>query len=249
MHRNALRSYYYRHKKVFYTRRQGYDKLYVCDDSLLKESCTSHPKYRHEYDVLKQLDNPNIVSTKGHFYDKDNFYMVMPFHRKGDIWHILNTGPEPTYIDILMITCKLAQPIAHIHQWGLVHLDVKLENYVEEDSRDYVMIDFEHAQWFKKDYYDQDYLEEISGTIPYMAPEIRELQYGPTSDIYSLGHVLYTIISRCHPDITDIDWTPIRMKTPDLEDLLVAMLQPNHRMRPTVFDVLRDVNSLINRYP
>ena len=82
-----------------------------------------------------------------------------------------------------------------------------------------------------------------------MAPEIHSLQYGPTSDIYSLGRVLYTIISRRHPDIADVDWTPIRMKTPDLEDLVVAMLQPNHRMRPIVCDVVRDVNSLIYRCP
>ena len=111
------------------------------------------------------------------------------------------------------------------------------------------MIDFEHARWFRKDYYDQDSLRELTGTALYMAPEIHSLQYGPTSDIYSLGRVLYTIISRRHPDIADVDWTPIRMKTPDLEDLVVAMLQPNHRMRPTVFDVVRDVNSLIYRCP
>lgn len=249
MYSNSILSYFYRHKKVFYTRRYSYDKLYVCNNYLLKESCTSRHNYRHEYDVLNQLDHPSIVSVRDHFYDKDKFYMVMPFYQKGDIWHRMNTGPEPTYNEILMITRKLTKPIAHIHRQGLVHLDVKLENYVEDNSFNYVMIDFEHAQWFKKDYYDQDYLEEISGTIPYMAPEIRELQYGPTSDIYSLGHVLYTIISRCHPDITDIDWAPIRMKTPDLEDLLVAMLHPNHRIRPTIFDVLRYVNSLIYRYP
>lgn len=171
----------------------------------------------------------------------------MPFYQKGDIWHRMNTGPEPTYNEILMITRKLTKPIAHIHRQGLVHLDVKLENYVEENSFNYVMIDFEHAQWFKKDYYDQDYLDEISGTIPYMAPEIYTLQYGPTSDIYSLGHVLYTIISRSHPDINDVDWTPIRIKTPELENIVAAMLQPNHRMRPTVFDVLQYVNSLIYR--
>lgn len=248
MLRNTLRRYYYRHKEVFYTRRQDHDKLYVCGDSLLKESGTSRPDYRHEYDVLNQLDHPNIVRVWDHFYDKDKFYMVMQFHRKGDIWHRMNMGPEPSYSEILMMTRKLATPIAHIHRRGLVHLDVKLENYVLGDSCNYVMVDFEHAQWFKKNYYDIDSLGKISGTSQYMAPEIRTLQYGPTSDVYSLGRVLYTIISRRHPDITDIDWTPLRTKTPDLEDLVVSMMQPNHRMRPTVFDVLRDVDSFIYRY-
>ena len=173
MFRNALRSYCYKNKEVFYTRRQGYDKLYLCDNYLLKESSTLRPNYRDEYDILNQLDHPSIVRAWDHFYEKDKFYMVMPFHRKGDIWHRMNICPEPTYIDILMITRKLAIPIAHIHRQGLVHLDVKLENYVEEDSCNHVMIDFEHAQWFKKDYYDQDSLGKISGTFPYMAPEIR----------------------------------------------------------------------------
>ena len=249
MIRNLLRSYCYRHKEVFYTRRHGYDKLYVCDNYLLKESSTSRPDYRHECDILSQLNNPNIVRVWDHFYDKDKFYMVMQFHRKGDIWHKMNANPEPTYSEILMMTRKLAKPIAHIHRQGLVHLDIKLENYVQGDSCNYVMIDFEHAQWFQKDYYDIDSLGKISGTPLYMAPEIRSLQYGPTSDVYSLGCVLYAIISRRHPGIAGIDWTPVRENAPGLEDLVVAMLQPNHRMRPTVFDVIRDVNSLIYRCP
>ena len=249
MIRNLLRSRCYRHKEVFYTRRQGYDKLYVCDDSLLKESSTSRTGYRREYDILSKLDHPNIVRVLDHFYEKNKFYIVMEFHRKGDLWERVSTDPALSYIDILMMVRKLAKPIAHIHRQGLVHLDIKLENYVEKDSRDYAMIDFEHARWFKKDYYDQGSLSAVSGTPLYMAPEIRSLRYGPTSDVYSLGRVLYTIVSRRHPDITDIDWTPVRENTPDLEDLLLAMLQPNHRMRPTVFDVVRDVNSLIYQCP
>jgi len=249
MLRNALRSYCYRHKEVFYTRRKGPDKIYVCDDSILKESRTSQPGYRHEYDILSQLDHPSIISARDHFYEKDNFYMVLPFYQKGDLWQRAFADPRPAYFDILMTTRRLAKPIAHIHQRNLVHLDVKLENYVEGDSSNYIMIDFEHARWFRKDYYDQDSLGEVTGTAPYMAPEIHTLRYGPTSDVFSLGRVLYTIIARRHPDSADIDWRPVRAKAPDLEDLVVAMLQPNHRMRPTVFDVLRDVNSLIYRCP
>jgi serine/threonine protein kinase len=248
MIRSAIRSYCYRHREVIHTRRNGRDKLYVCDNSVLKEFITSLPGYRHEYDVLSKLNHPSIICVSDHFYEKDKFYMVMPFHRKGDIWQKIRHS-NPNHLDLLMITRSLAKPIAHIHQRDLVHLDVKLENYVEGDSENYIMIDFEHARWFRKNYYDLESLDQIVGTTPYMAPEIRTLQYGPTSDVYSLGRVLYTIIARRHPDVTDIDWSPVCAKAPDLEKLVVAMLQPNHLMRPTVFDILRDVNSLIYRCP
>lgn len=246
---NALRSYRYRNRKVFYPRHQGYDKIYVCGNSLLKESSTSRSGYRREYEILSQINHPSIVRVHDHFYEKDKFYIVMRLHQNGDLWQRVFTDPSLDYADILKITHEITEPIAHIHRQGLVHLDVKLENYVQNDSHNSVMIDFEHAQRFKKDYYDQDSLSQISGTALYMAPEIRTLQYGPTSDIYSLGRVLYTVISRRHPNNVITDFTPIRKKAPELEDLLAAMLQPSHRIRPTVFDVVREVDSLIHQYP
>lgn len=244
--RNVLRSFCYRHKTIFHAPPFSNNKLYMCDNSILKEFNTKFLGYRNEYEILSKLKHPNIVKPRDHFYEKNNFYMVLPFYKNGDTWYrIYEKGT--TSNDVITIAYKLIKPISYIHKRGLVHLDVKLENYVEGYSHDYIMIDFEHARWFSKNYYDQESLNGITGTSKYMAPEIRTLQYGPTSDVYSLGRVLYTIICKQYPDSKNTNFVSLREKSPELVELVIAMLQPNHRMRPTIFDAARDVNALMQR--
>ena len=104
--------------------------------------------------------------------------MVLPFYRKGDVWENTFNKTKTSKNDILTTVRKLIKPLTYIHRRGLVHLDVKLENYVENNSNNYIMIDFEHARWFTKDYYDQVGLGERVGTSHYMAPEIHKLRCG-----------------------------------------------------------------------
>ena len=197
--------------------------------------------------MLKYLKHPSIITVSDEFYENDKYYMVMPYYRKGDLWHRMFKDPMPSRTDILTIARQLTRPLACMHTNGVAHLDVKLENYVEGNRYNFIMIDLEHAQRFEGDYYASSRLDAVVGTQKYMAPEIRNLDFGPTSDVYSLGRVLYTIIARRHPDDVDVDWTPLRAKVPELESAVVAMLQPNPRMRPTIFDVLREVNALLYR--
>ena len=247
MIRNALRARLYKNKELIYTRRQGQGSLYISNDSVLKAFNISMPDYKNEYHVLKHLKHPNIITIQDSFYKEANFYTVMPYHRKGDLLYRIFGEPIHSSRDILNITRKLIKPIAYLHHNKHVHLDIKLENYVEGDKYAYILIDFEHTQQFNKDYYELQHISQIVGTNKYMAPEIHDFHYGPTSDVYSLGKILYMIIARRYCDTIDIDWTPIRTKLPEFEEQLIAMLQHNHRLRPTIFDLYRDINALFCR--
>ena len=247
MIRNAIRGQLFKNKELFYRRRQDLGNLYINNNSILKEFNISIPDYKNEYNILTQLKHPNIITIQDSFYKDANFYTVMPYYNKGDLlYNIFNESILSTH-DILNITRKLIKPIAYLHHNKHVHLDIKLENYVAGDKYAYILIDFEHTKPFNKGYYELQQLSQIVGTNKYMAPEIRALHYGPTSDVYSLGKVLYMIIARRYCDTADIDWKPIRTKLPHLEELLIATLQHNHRLRPTIFDLYRDVNALLYR--
>tara|TARA_B100001093_G_scaffold482112_1_gene513444 strand:- start:443 stop:1180 length:738 start_codon:yes stop_codon:yes gene_type:complete len=242
MLRNVLRSYCYKNKELFYTRRSGSNHLYLYDNSILKEFDTSVPNYKSEYNILDKISHKNIININDAFYEKNNFYTVMPYYRKGDLWQEMN---DKKFTDFLTIAIKLVKPITYIHKNNFVHLDIKPENYVIDDSNNYILIDFEHARNHNDEYYQLNKIDLPIGTDKYMAPEIRSLQFGPTSDVYSLGRTLYAIIARRHADSSEIDWLPIKKNAPELENIIIAMLQPNHLLRPTIFEIYREISLLL----
>ena len=248
MLRNIIRSQRYSNKEIFYTRRKGHGCLYLCNNYIIKTFDTSKPDYKNEYSKLTSIKHPNVIAVKDSFYESDFFNTVMPYYSRGDLFHQFFDNCPPTREDILAAARKLVKPVSHMHKKGIIHLDIKPENYVQGDHNEYIMLDFEHARWFQQDYHNLITLPKIVGTKKYMAPEIKQLQFGPTSDVYSVGRMIYLIIARHFPDDVEIDWEPIRKRAPELEELVVAMLQPNHRLRPTIFDIYQHINALLYCY-
>ena len=249
MIRNVVHSKLYPNRKLFYIRRKGHKNIYVSGDFLLKEYDTAKPNYRREHDILTNLNNPNIIPVKDKFYEHNSFFLVLPFYKNGDTWDKMYNTPKPSSNEIINITNKLVKPLVHIHNSGIAHLDIKLENYVlSNDKKNFILIDFEYAEKFQGKYYNQTPIEKAVGTTLYMAPEVQSLKFGPTSDIYSLGRVLYTVIARQHPDMVDIDWKPLKNNVPELEEIIISMLQPNHRLRPTIFEIDEHVTQLVDQH-
>lgn len=100
-----------------------------------------------------------------------------------------------------VIGIDLCQALAAVHGAGLVHRDVKTANVMREQGGRIVLLDFSavvdrSASGGSR----QD--EPVSGTPAFMAPELfRGAEGGPGSDIYSLGVVLYRLVSGRYPVI------------------------------------------------
>lgn len=89
---------------------------------------------------------------------------------------------------------QLFKAINHCHAQGIVHRDIKPENIMITDSNEIRLIDFglSKVQTGKQ-------LEEIAGTPLYMAPEVINGSYGKEADMWSLGVLLYTLVSGFFP--------------------------------------------------
>ena len=246
--RNVTNWQRYKDRELLYKRRDGLNGLYKCDNSVLKQFDTFKPNYRNEYNILSKVKHSNIITVTDHFYEKDHFYLVFPYYKNGDLWEkTFSKHKHFSRLKFLEFALKITRPITHIHNNGLVHLDIKLENYVENDNNNFILIDFEYSKWFNKEYNQLDTLENIVGTPRYIAPEIYNLKYGPTSDVFSLGVVLYAIITRTLPDFENIDWRSVRYKMPEIEYLIKSMLHVKHTSRPTIFEVYKELHVL--RFP
>lgn len=85
---------------------------------------------------------------------------------------------------------KLFQAINHCHAQGVIHRDIKPENIMITDQGSVRLIDFGLSRASKT-----KNLTDMAGTPYYMAPEVLQGSYQAQADIWSLGVLLYTLVS------------------------------------------------------
>jgi serine/threonine protein kinase/Tfp pilus assembly protein PilF len=109
-----------------------------------------------------------------------------------------------TYVEaILWIGSRLADGLAHAHERGIVHCDLKPANVLLTDEGQPMLLDFNLSSDTKPRA--PAAAASIGGTLPYMSPEHLEAFRGGNeridarSDVYSLGIILYELLAGKHP--------------------------------------------------
>ncbi|BFH75523.1 serine/threonine-protein kinase [Thermus thermophilus] len=103
---------------------------------------------------------------------------------------------RPGRAQALFVFRQLLSALAHMHQKGLVHRDVKPENIIVAGTNEARLVDFDLSgpalEVFKKPL--------RVGTLPYLAPEqVLGRSPGPEADVYAAGIILYWVLSGEHP--------------------------------------------------
>jgi eukaryotic-like serine/threonine-protein kinase len=156
-------------------------------------------RFFHEAHTINRLRHPNIVESIDLVEDViDGAYCVLELLKGDDLKTRLARGPLP--IDsAIHVGVQLADALGKVHALGVVHRDLKPENLIliERDGRDdfVKLIDFGIAQiGFQGE-------NGIIGTAAYMAPEqgIENAPVDQRADIYSLGVLLFEIVTGRHP--------------------------------------------------
>lgn len=124
-------------------------------------------------------------------------------------------GPEEA-THIGMVLCGA---LAGVHAAGLVHGDIKTANVMREKGGRIVLMDFSSARDRLPDRGTED---SVTGTPLYMAPEMFRGEVTPAADIYSLGAVLFRLVSNRYPvdgaSIREIEEKHHRGETRSLRD-------------------------------
>lgn len=154
----------------------------------------------NEAHTAGMLTHPNIIGIHDAGVDNDNCYIVMEYIEGGqtlkDYCKADNLLPLEKVIEIVF---KCAKALDYAHRQGVVHRDIKPSNILVTNNQDIKIGDFSIAHINKLDATETQPLGMI-GSPRYMSPEqLREDFVTSQSDLFSLGVVMYELLTGRHP--------------------------------------------------
>lgn len=188
--------------KVFLANLTAHQEVKVAIKTLPKNKLGNNIEYiREEIKILSSLDHPNIIKYYETYESPKYMYLVMEYCGGGELFDRITKSKDEKFDEkqAAIIMKKLLSAINHCHANQIAHRDLKPENimYVgKEDDADIKIIDFGLS---KKKSGKNVSLDTVVGTPYYVAPEVLKGTYGYECDMWSLGVIMYILLSGCLP--------------------------------------------------
>jgi serine/threonine-protein kinase len=161
---------------------------------------------KHEATVGKKFDHPNIIRILDLKISKKHGYFIMEYFRAPNLKSMLRSDLTGARVRVRKLMECVSQALAHMHEKGWVHRDVKPDNILISKSSEVRLIDFSLSAPPKGGVGRLLHSKKsatISGTKTYLPPELIQRQpLSVSADIYSLGVTLYEILCGRPPFIS-----------------------------------------------
>src|ERR687893_1131068 len=151
--------------------------------------------FRREAQSAASLNHPSVVTVYDWGRSEDEiYYMAMEYVPRGTLKDRIRTEGFLDPYTVVELTYCIAQGLGFAHERGMIHRDVKSQNILLTEAGTAKVADFGIAR--AADATTTSRSNPILGTAGYMSPErIQGGPVGPWSDLYSLGVVLYEMLT------------------------------------------------------
>jgi len=154
-------------------------------------------RFTREIEIAARLSHPHILPVHDSGEADGLLYYVMPYVEGESLRHRLDREKQLPVVEAVRIACEVADALGYAHEHGVIHRDIKPENILLSGGHA-VIADFGIARAVSAA--SNDRLTEtgiVLGTPAYMSPEqgLGQTEIDGRSDLYSLGCVLYEMLS------------------------------------------------------
>ncbi|XP_031437414.1 MAP/microtubule affinity-regulating kinase 3 isoform X4 [Clupea harengus] len=210
---------------------------------------TSLQKLFREVRIMKILNHPNIVKLFEVIETEKTLYLIMEYASGGEVFDYLVAHGRMKEKEARAKFRQIVSAVQYCHQKRIVHRDLKAENLLLDADMNIKIADF----GFSNEFTVGNKLDTFCGSPPYAAPELFQgKKYdGPEVDVWSLGVILYTLVSGSLPfdgqNLKELRERVLRGKyripfymSTDCENLLKRFLVLNPSKRGTLEQIMKD---------
>ncbi|XP_060244202.1 MAP/microtubule affinity-regulating kinase 3 isoform X3 [Meriones unguiculatus] len=210
---------------------------------------TSLQKLFREVRIMKILNHPNIVKLFEVIETEKTLYLIMEYASGGEVFDYLVAHGRMKEKEARAKFRQIVSAVQYCHQKRIVHRDLKAENLLLDADMNIKIADF----GFSNEFTVGSKLDTFCGSPPYAAPELFQgKKYdGPEVDVWSLGVILYTLVSGSLPfdgqNLKELRERVLRGKyripfymSTDCENLLKRFLVLNPVKRGTLEQIMKD---------
>ncbi len=187
---------------VFEARRRGTQEAFAVKVLRVREGASTgsrRERFRREVDAMQRLRHPAIVAVHGYGRDGPFDWFVMDYVDGRDLASLLREEALdlPARLRVIEQVC---QAIAHSHEQGVIHRDLKPQNVLVDREGDAHVLDFGLAKLLDSEE-GLTHTGSSLGTPFYMSPEqvADPTSVGPPSDVFALGVILYEALTGHRP--------------------------------------------------
>ena len=153
----------------------------------------------NEINILKKLDHPNILKVLEFHLTNDKFYIITDYLPEGELFDEIDRKSIFSEREAAYIIYQVLSAIRYCHKMRVVHRDVKPENIMimgrENGLLHVKLIDFGTAKLFKEGYKNN----ALVGSSYYIAPEVIRGKYDEACDLWSIGVIMYILLTGFPP--------------------------------------------------
>ncbi|MBS4032143.1 MAG: PASTA domain-containing protein [Clostridiales bacterium] len=201
---------------------------YVSDQDFVR-------RFRREAQAAASLSHPNIVSIYDVGYEEGIHYIVMEYIKGQSLKELIG---EMGHLPVRMAAdyaCQIAHALQNAHRHGIIHRDVKPHNILISEEGRVKVADFGIAQAVTSSTVTYD--GAILGSVHYFSPEhARGGQTGEKSDIYSLGVVLYEMLTGRVPYDGD---SPVSVAVKHIQEPFPDPQEINTQLPSVISNIIR----------
>lgn len=205
-------------------------------------------RFRLEAKAAANLSHPNIVTVHDFGFDSDRLYLVMEYVPGTDLKSIIKERVRLPVEEAVRLIIQASAGIGYAHRAGLVHCDVKPHNMLVAPDQRLKVTDFGIARAMASIMPDEQH-DVVWGSPLYFSPEqAAGAAPSPASDVYSLGVVLYELVTgrlpfhhkdpaelaRLHREVQPVPPRRLNPEIPEALELIILKVlskEPSARYR------------------